>query len=152
MFLCTFGGGGFPVSHWWQAARTRIIHVIADAPLIQECDSWNGKRNVQTGPSIFSKLCWTKDIDQSCWWSQSFFSACIFLFVIRVVYVISAMLNTIKHLNDSRVSPKTVLRHNTWIVLFLTRHNESTNGHQKGDLHTLTSFLAHPGNVLVMAS
>ena len=41
-----------------------------------------------------------------------------------------------KHQNNTRVSAKTVRHKSTYIILFLTRHNESINAAKNEDLQT----------------
>ena len=41
-----------------------------------------------------------------------------------------------KHQNNTRVSAETVHHESTYIILFLTRHDESTNDDKNDDLYT----------------
>ena len=47
-----------------------------------------------------------------------------------------------KHQNNTPVSAETVRHESTYIILFLTRHNESINEDQNGDLYTSSQCLS----------
>ena len=57
-----------------------------------------------------------------------------------------------KHKNNSRASAETVRHKSTYIILFLTRNNESINDDKNDDLYTLSPCLTRSVFVLVMTS
>ena len=57
-----------------------------------------------------------------------------------------------KHQNDTRVSTETVRHESTYIILFLTRHNESINEDKIDDLYTSSPCLTRSVFVLLMTS
>ena len=57
-----------------------------------------------------------------------------------------------KHQNNTRVSAETVCYESTYIILFLTWHNESINDNKKDDLYTSSLCLTHSVFVLLMMS
>ena len=48
-----------------------------------------------------------------------------------------------KHHNNTRVSAETVRHESTYIILFLTRHNESINDDKNDDPYTLSKCFTH---------
>ena len=54
--------------------------------------------------------------------------------------------------NNTRVSAETVRHESTYIILFLTRQNESINDDKNDDLYTLSPCPTLSGFVLVMTS
>ena len=48
-----------------------------------------------------------------------------------------------KHQNNTRVSAETVRHESTYIILFLTRHNESINDGRNDDPYTLSNCFIH---------
>ena len=54
--------------------------------------------------------------------------------------------------NNTRVSAETVRHESTYIILFLTRHNESTNDNINDDLYTSSPCLTRSVSVLLMTS
>ena len=57
-----------------------------------------------------------------------------------------------KHQNNAQVSTETVHHRSTYIILFLTRHDESINEDKNNDIYTSSLFLARRVFVLVMTS
>ena len=57
-----------------------------------------------------------------------------------------------KHQNNTRVSAETVRHESTYIILFLTRHNESINDDRNDDVYTSSPCLTHSVFVLLMTS
>ena len=57
-----------------------------------------------------------------------------------------------KHKNNTRVSAETVCHESTYIILFLTRHNESINDDKNDDIYTSSLCLTHSVFVLLMTS
>ena len=57
-----------------------------------------------------------------------------------------------KHQNNTRVSAETVRQESTYIILFLTRPNESINYDKNDDLYTSSSCLTRSVFVLLMTS
>ena len=57
-----------------------------------------------------------------------------------------------KHENKTRASAETVRREVTYIILFLTRHNESINDYENDVLYTLSPCLTRSVFVLLMTS
>ena len=57
-----------------------------------------------------------------------------------------------KHQYNIRVSAETVRHESAYIILFLTRHNESINDDKNDDLYTLSPCPTLLGFVLVMTS
>ena len=57
-----------------------------------------------------------------------------------------------KRQNNTRVSAQTVRHKSTYIILFLTRYNESINDAKNEDLHTSSPCLTRSLYVLLMAS
>ena len=57
-----------------------------------------------------------------------------------------------KHKNNTRVSALTVPHKSTYIILFLTRQNESINDAKYEDLHTSSPCLTRSLYVLLMTS
>ena len=54
--------------------------------------------------------------------------------------------------NNTRVSTETVRHESTYIILFLTRHNESINDDKHDELYTSSPCLTHSVFVLLMTS
>ena len=54
--------------------------------------------------------------------------------------------------NNTRVSAETVCHESTYIILFLTWHNESINDNKSDDLYTLSPCLTRLDFVLLMTS
>ena len=57
-----------------------------------------------------------------------------------------------KHQNNTRVTAETVRHKCTYIILFLTQHNESINDDKNNDLYALSQCLTHSVFVLLMTS
>ena len=57
-----------------------------------------------------------------------------------------------KYQNNTRVSTETVRHKSTYIILFLTQHNKSTNNDKNDNLYTLSSCLTHSTFFLLMMS
>ena len=57
-----------------------------------------------------------------------------------------------KHQNNTRVSTETVRHESTYIILFLTRHNDDKNNDKSVDLHTSTQYFTRKVYVLLMTS
>ena len=57
-----------------------------------------------------------------------------------------------KHRNNSQVSAEIVRHESTYIILFLTRHNDSINGERNDDLYTSSPCLTRSVFVLLMTS
>ena len=57
-----------------------------------------------------------------------------------------------KYQNNTRVSAETVCHESTYIILFLTRHNESINDDKNDDLYTSSLYLTCSFFVLLMTS
>ena len=57
-----------------------------------------------------------------------------------------------KHKNKTRVSAETVRHESTYIILFLTRHNDGNNDDINNDLHTSTPCPTRWVYVLLMTS
>ena len=55
-----------------------------------------------------------------------------------------------KHQNDTRVRAETVFHESTYIILFITRHNNDKSDDKNDDLHTSTPCVTH--NRLLMMS
>ena len=58
----------------------------------------------------------------------------------------------IRYQNNTGVSAKTVRHENKYIILFLTRHNESTNDDQNDEFYTSSPCLTRSVFVLLMTS
>ena len=57
-----------------------------------------------------------------------------------------------KYQNNTRVSAETVRHESTYIILFLTRHNESINDYKNEELYTSSPCLIRSVFVLLMTS
>ena len=57
-----------------------------------------------------------------------------------------------KYKNNIRVSAETVRHESTYIMLFLTRHNDSINDDKNDDIYTSSPCLTHSVFVLLMTS
>ena len=57
-----------------------------------------------------------------------------------------------KYQNNTRVSAETVPRESTYIIIFLTRHNESINDSKNDELYTSSPCLTRSVFVLLMTS
>ena len=57
-----------------------------------------------------------------------------------------------KHQNNTRVSAETVRHESTYIILYLTRHNESINDSKNDDVYTSSPCFTHSVFVLLMTS
>ena len=70
----------------------------------------------------------------------------------RMQLILSRPLTGNKHQNNTRVSAETVRQESTYIISFLTRHNQSINYDRNGDHHTSSPCLTRSFFVLLMTS
>ena len=62
------------------------------------------------------------------------------------------MISEHKHQNNNRVRTETVRHESIYIILFLTRHNESIDDDKKNDVYTSSPCLTRSVFVLLMTS